>query len=712
MKARLLMRAIAKVVTAGALVSMVGAGCGKDPNVHEKLLVEFPNSLPSMPIATGAPTLPDFTSGRAIAVHGDVLIALDRDNGDVVTMDRNSLEVTKRAAVGDRPEQLVVNDAGDIFIAARRSGEVVRFDAQLNEVARARIATETHGIAMSLDQQRLYVTLPMESEVVTLDASNLAELDRDRTDMLPRGVAVSPNGFLAVSSQNSAASIFDFSLDGLLEEATYRNLPLRDGNPVDLMGAGHDPAGLHQVRALAVTIQPSNGRALIAHVNASPGTDDGFIQNQLGRVEGDPDEISAPVDGYGSQTGRRSSTVSFIVPTRPIESTVTATDSYGQPAVTTEDFPVRDTVTGQPISHLVDQPSDINHHPTWSLAFMTGYGSDNVLVLNTAESDPMRSPLAVIDVGQAPQAITFSEDGNTAYVLNDHDFTVSEVDLRPLFDLTPTAGQAVVVGDSDFAQSANGKVTKPVRMVSARSAVYGEDPRSPAVRRGARVFTFTGNDRISHGGQFACASCHYEGTEDKLVWFITDGPRQTPALAGRLGDTAPFNWNGSKDLLQENMSQTVERMGGEGLTGQELADLEEFMLVGLEPPLNPNLGPNGLTPQQELGKALFNDPIVACVSCHSGAAYTDGGIHNVGTGSDAERIVFEEREFMGVDPGEVPGRLNTPTLRGLHYTAPYLHDGSAPTLKDVLRRTATTMGKTDHLTDEELDALVAYLKTL
>ena len=56
--------------------------------------------------------------------------------------------------------------------------------------------------------------------------------------------------------------------------------------------------------------------------------------------------------------------------------------------------------------------------------------------------------------------------------------------------------------------------------------------------------------------------------------------------------------------------------------------------------------------------------------------------------------------------------FNTPSLRGLFYTAPYLHDGSAATLRDVLTQTATTMGRTDHLSDEELDALVAYLLTL
>ena len=38
------------------------------------------------------------------------------------------------------------------------------------------------------------------------------------------------------------------------------------------------------------------------------------------------------------------------------------------------------------------------------------------------------------------------------------------------------------------------------------------------------------------------------------------------------------------------MAQTVRRMGGDGLTRTELADLEQFLLHGLEAPVNPWVG--------------------------------------------------------------------------------------------------------------------------
>ena len=66
----------------------------------------------------------------------------------------------------------------------------------------------------------------------------------------------------------------------------------------------------------------------------------------------------------------------------------------------------------------------------------------------------------------------------------------------------------------------------------------------------------------------ACASCHLEGREDGHVWNFTDGPRQTPSLAGRMTkQTLPLHWNGEFDGMTSFMNQTVNhRMGGFGVT--------------------------------------------------------------------------------------------------------------------------------------------------
>ena len=76
-------------------------------------------------------------------------------------------------------------------------------------------------------------------------------------------------------------------------------------------------------------------------------------------------------------------------------------------------------------------------------------------------------------------------------------------------------------------------------------------------------------------------------------------------------------------------------------------------------------------------------------------------MHDVGTGKD--------------DPSEKIGpKYDTPTLLGVYRTAPYLHHGKAQTLRDVLTtcNPGDKHGKTSHLQPQEIDDLVAFLKSL
>ena len=59
-------------------------------------------------------------------------------------------------------------------------------------------------------------------------------------------------------------------------------------------------------------------------------------------------------------------------------------------------------------------------------------------------------------------------------------------------------------------------------------------------------------------------------------------------------------------------------------------------------------------------------------------------------------------------------KYDTPTLLGVYRTAPYLHHGKAKTLRDVLTtcNKDDKHGKTSHLKANEIDELVAFLKSL
>ena len=91
-----------------------------------------------------------------------------------------------------------------------------------------------------------------------------------------------------------------------------------------------------------------------------------------------------------------------------------------------------------------------------------------------------------------------------------------------------------------------------------------------------------GDSRISSDGR-ACASCHPDGREDALTWSTPDGARQTPMLAGRVADTAPYGWLGSSDKLQDHLKKTFERLSGEGLPKVEVAALVDYISTMVPP---------------------------------------------------------------------------------------------------------------------------------
>jgi cytochrome c peroxidase len=202
----------------------------------------------------------------------------------------------------------------------------------------------------------------------------------------------------------------------------------------------------------------------------------------------------------------------------------------------------------------------------------------------------------------------------------------------------------------------------------------------------------------------ACSTCHPDGREDGHVWMFPDGPRQTPMLAGRLTTrTGPFHWSGEFPSLRDFLDVTVrQRMGGGVVDAQLTTQLSSF-IEAIPTPDNPYKEAE-LTDAQRRGAQVFLK--ARCEECHAGEAFTNNKQANVGT-------FVLGGENPDIDVVRQNG-LNTPSLLGLARSAPYLHDGSAPTLKQRILQTRYTdqHGKTSQLTNAEIDDLVDYLRTL
>jgi mono/diheme cytochrome c family protein len=204
----------------------------------------------------------------------------------------------------------------------------------------------------------------------------------------------------------------------------------------------------------------------------------------------------------------------------------------------------------------------------------------------------------------------------------------------------------------------------------------------------------TGHDLFHRdsGGGMACATCHPEGREDSRVWhFEGVGPRRTQPLDVGLEGTAPFHWNGELPGLGHLMREVfVGRMGGVLQSSARLGTLQEWLFA--RRPL-PSLR-DSADSAAERGRELFESREVGCVTCHSDEKFTNNGSY---------RVRRDEEGFQ------------VPSLVGVGYRAPFMHDGCAATLEERFDPDCgggELHGNTKHLAEDERADLVAYLESL
>jgi cytochrome c peroxidase len=89
------------------------------------------------------------------------------------------------------------------------------------------------------------------------------------------------------------------------------------------------------------------------------------------------------------------------------------------------------------------------------------------------------------------------------------------------------------------------------------------------------------------------------------------------------------------------------------------------------------------------GLAIFTDKQRGnCATCHTiekdYALFTDGKYHNLGAGMNAEGKLTDLGRYNQTKADADRGAFRTPMLRNVAKTAPYMHDGSKKTLKEVV----------------------------
>ena len=265
--------------------------------------------------------------------------------------------------------------------------------------------------------------------------------------------------------------------------------------------------------------------------------------------------------------------------------------------------------------------------------------------------------------------------------------------------------------------------------------------------------------RSSASGNTACASCHFP----YLGWSVTDQrsrndsgkltSRRSQTLLGvAYNEESPFGWDGRNESLEaqaRNSIATGSMSMRETATPVKVDVVEQRIravpqyaalfekadmpvtidgivkaIAAYERSFEPGIAPfdrwvdgdeDAISASAKRGFALFNGS-ANCAVCHGGWRFTDDRFHDIGTTtSDLGR----GRDVKGDETMQYA--FKTPSLRSVALRPPYMHNGMATSLYEVVKHyesggidrpsRSAGMMKIELSEQDRLD-LVAFMQTL
>ncbi len=365
-----------------------------------------------------------------------------------------------------------------------------------------------------------------------------------------------------------------------------------------------------------------------------------------------------------------------------------------------------------------------------------GWVSTDALSVIDVASQTLEHTVLLDDVDQGfpnPWALGFSSDGKTLVVSS---AGIHEISLIDLPALTAKIAAARATSENDARRGADNDLSF-LSGIRRRIKLEGLGPRALAVEgntvyignyfsdtlevirfnrdgktRGAafplgpkqsitaeRQGEIYFNDaRLCFQNWLSCATCHPDARTDGLNWDLLNDGIGNPKNAKSMllaHETPRAMWLGVRPDAEAGVRAGLTHIQFSVRPEADAQAIDAY-LRSLKPVPSPHLVDGALSESARRGRNLFND--LGCARCHPAPLYTDLKTHQVGTtkGQDAGREV------------------DVPSLVELWRTAPYLHDGRAATIQDLLKTHdhAHALELTGSLSEQERDDLAEYLLSL
>jgi YVTN family beta-propeller protein len=592
----------------------------------------------------------------AITPDGRLILVANPDSNSLSMVDSETNLLIDEIPVGLEPRGLVISmDGLQAYVTNKGSDALMVIDLSTHQISQEiPLGDQPVGVTISPDGYYLAVAESGEDQVRILKTINLETEKIFKVSDRPYGLTYSPdNRHILVSHLLSGeVTILAYPNYSILLPLQYKAGSIKTETPYLDMKAG-----------TAVTGQ---GRVIPTWQKVAPAPS--VIINQSGTRAYLPQTMGNGL-GYNTQ---------FDTTVFPKVSVLNLL-SYTHETAEQISIPEVDRPVGLPWDAALSR----DDHELW----VVNSASNDVSVIDlTIPTHPIRT--AHIPVGDNPRGIVLSPNGSLAYVNNTLAGTISVIDTN-LYIVT----QVITVT---------------------------EIPLPPALLNGKKLFFSSARSELAQARWISCNTCHVEGGVDGRTWLIQyvggvppgEEPvirRNTTGLFGMI-ETYPLRWSAEWDESADSeFSIRFEQFGlglieGEmyptlGMPNQGRSYDLDCLALFIDSLLVPERS-YSLTPAEQRGRILFESEETQCSLCHPAPLYTDLQTHDVGTADGGG-------EWFGP-------YIDTPTLRFLYDSAPYLHDGSAETLWDVLvnNNQQDEHGVTSQLDDQEIQDLIAFLLVL
>lgn len=615
------------------------------------------------------------------------------------------------------------------YLLSPQSAVEIRAQATSSEIWEA-----PGALAISRDGSRLFVACAKGRRIAVLDAVGLQPAGSIRLTGMPSGLALSPDGatlYVTCAAPTSTVVAIDWAREKVLR--SYRAghtamspVPSPDGKLLYICNRFSSAISVIDIKSGAETARIPVTREPVSAAITSDGRHL-LVANRFHNGRADQEPVAAPVDVIDIAAGqvvrsirlpggsgllseiRISPDGRYACVTHLLSRFQLPTTQVERGWMNSNAFTIIDLASWNVLNTVLLDNVESGAANPWSCDWSADGRWLVISHAGTHELSVVDFPGVLARLSALPKQLGPETTPDHTVGSRTRDEVPSDlaflVGLRERVSIQGRGPRAVVTRGSNtyvasyFSDDVEAFALGGPRVVSsARTQLSPAGPMS-VERQGE--FWFNDGLLCLQGWQ-SCASCHSDdGRVDALNWdLLNDGvgnPKNSKSML-KSHVTPPAMSLGVRDKAEAAVRAGIHGILFAQVPEQVPLAIDQWLKT-LEPIPSPFLVDGKLSAAAKRGERLFSSAQTRCAQCHPKGLFTDMHHYDV----DTQNLTDKPNEAF-----------DTPTLLEIWRTGPYLHDGSAATIREVLvdRNPANRHGRTSQLNPSEIEDLIAYLLSL